>query len=133
LLPWLVVAPIFLRETGGGRPLLEHALEEARARSALGALPFVLNLIARDPATTDRPAVAEATYREAIELARESGQRTERPPSSSARRRSNTTSATCTSSSGSTLARNLSRRSLPVRSRRLGAQCPPSGSHNAPA
>jgi DNA-binding CsgD family transcriptional regulator len=77
LLPWLAAAPIFLRETGAGRPLLEQALEAARARSALGALPFVLNLIARDHATTDRPAVADATYREAIELARESGQRTE--------------------------------------------------------
>jgi hypothetical protein len=39
----------------------------------------MLNLLARDQATTDRWAVAEATYREAIELARESGQRTELP------------------------------------------------------
>jgi DNA-binding CsgD family transcriptional regulator len=77
LLPWLAVAPIFLRETGTGRALLEDALQTARARAALGALPFVLNLIARDQATTDGFAVAEATYREAIELARESGQRTE--------------------------------------------------------
>jgi DNA-binding CsgD family transcriptional regulator len=37
----------------------------------------VLNLLARDQATTDRWAVAEATYREAIDLARESDQRTE--------------------------------------------------------
>ena len=49
----------------------------ARARAAVGALPFVLNLIARDQATTDRWAVAEATYQEAIGLARESGQQTE--------------------------------------------------------
>ena len=40
-------------------------------------LPFVLNLIARDQATTDRWAVAESTYREAIGLARESGQQIE--------------------------------------------------------
>ncbi len=77
LLPWLVVAPIFLRESGAGRSLLENSLRTARARAAVGALPIVLNLIARDQATTDRWAVAESTYREAIDLARESGQRTE--------------------------------------------------------
>ena len=36
----------------------------------------MLGLLARDQATTDRWAVAESTYREAIELARESDQRT---------------------------------------------------------
>jgi DNA-binding CsgD family transcriptional regulator len=76
LLPWLAMGPIFLRETQGGRPLLEHALAVARERAALGALPFVLNLIARDDATTDRWAIAEATYREAIDLARETDQQT---------------------------------------------------------
>jgi DNA-binding CsgD family transcriptional regulator len=77
LLPWLALGPIFLRQTGAGRPLLEHALRTARARAAVGALPFVLNLIARDQAATDRWAAAGATYQEAIELARESGQQTE--------------------------------------------------------
>ena len=77
MLPWLAVGPIFLRETAAGRLLLEHTVNTARARAAVGVLPFVLNLIGRDHATTDRWAVAEATYREAIELARESGQRTE--------------------------------------------------------
>ena len=77
LLPWLAVAPIFLREAGAGRSLLEHALRIARARAAVGVLPFVLNLIARDHATTDRWAVAEATYNEAVGLARESGQQTD--------------------------------------------------------
>ena len=76
LLPWLGLGPIFLRETGAGRTLLEQALRTARARSAVGELPFVLNLLARDQATTDRWAVAEATYREAIDRARESGQQT---------------------------------------------------------
>jgi DNA-binding CsgD family transcriptional regulator len=52
-------------------------LRTARARTAVGALPFVLNLIARDQATTDRWAMAEASYQEAIDLARESGQQTE--------------------------------------------------------
>ncbi len=77
LLPWLAVDPIFLREAGAGRSLLDHALLIARERAAVGALPFVLNLVARDQATTDRWPVAEATYREAIELARETGQETD--------------------------------------------------------
>jgi DNA-binding CsgD family transcriptional regulator len=76
LLGWLAIGPIFLRETQSGRALLEHALAVARERAALGALPFVLNLIARDDATTDRWAIAEATYREAIDLARETDQQT---------------------------------------------------------
>ena len=76
LLPWLAIGPVFLREAGTGRSLLDHALRRARDCAAVGALPFILNLIARDEATTDRWAVAEATYREAIELARESDQQT---------------------------------------------------------
>ncbi len=74
LLPWLVIAPIFLRD-GTGRPLFEQALSDARARGAVGVLPLVLCSIARDQATTDRWALAEATYREALGLARETGQR----------------------------------------------------------
>jgi DNA-binding CsgD family transcriptional regulator len=77
LLPWLAVAPLFLRQTSTGRSLLGHALQTARSRAAVGVLPFALNLIARDQATTDRWAVAEATYAEAIDLARENGQQTE--------------------------------------------------------
>jgi DNA-binding CsgD family transcriptional regulator len=77
LLPWLAVGVISLRERGPARSLLEHALSSARERAAIGALPFVLNLIARDQATTDRWALAEVSYREAIELARESDQQTQ--------------------------------------------------------
>jgi DNA-binding CsgD family transcriptional regulator len=77
LIPWLALGPMFLRQTGAGRPLLEHALRTARARAAVGALPFVLNLIARDLAGSDRWAAAAAVYQEAIELARESGQQAE--------------------------------------------------------
>ncbi len=73
LLPWLATAPLFLRDPTG-RPLLERALRGARERAALGVLPAVLNLIARDQATSDEWNQAEATYGEAIELARESGQ-----------------------------------------------------------
>jgi DNA-binding CsgD family transcriptional regulator len=77
LVPWLAIAPIFLREAGTGRVLLDRALEVARKRSAVGALPLVLDLIALDHATTDRWALAEATYLEAIVLARETGQQTD--------------------------------------------------------
>ena len=77
LLPWLAVAPLFLRADRHRAFLLGHALQTARSRAAVGVLPFALNLIARDQATTDRWAVAEATYPEAIDLARESGQQTE--------------------------------------------------------
>ena len=77
LVPWLAIGPLFLREADAGRSLLDHALATARARAAVGALPFALNLIARDLAGGDRWAVAESSYREAIDLARESGQRAE--------------------------------------------------------
>ena len=76
LMPWLTLGPLFLRQTGAGRWMLEHALRTARDRAAVGALPLVLILIARDQSATDRWAVAGATYREAIDLARESGQQT---------------------------------------------------------
>ncbi len=77
LVPWLALAPIFLREAATGRALLDHALKVARMRAAIGTLPLVLSLIALDHATTDRWAVAEATYLEAISLARETGQETD--------------------------------------------------------
>jgi DNA-binding CsgD family transcriptional regulator len=74
LLPWLAVGVISLRESGPARSLLDRALSSARERAAIGALPFVLNLIARDQATTDQWTLAEMSYGEAIELARESDQ-----------------------------------------------------------
>jgi DNA-binding CsgD family transcriptional regulator len=77
LLPWLTLGPIFLRKANVGRATLAQALEAARARAALGGLPFVLFLLARDQATSDRWAVAEATYQEAIGIARETDQRTD--------------------------------------------------------
>jgi DNA-binding CsgD family transcriptional regulator len=75
LIPWLALGPLFLRQVGAGRPLLDHALRTARARAAVGAVPLVLNLVARDQAATDQWAPAAANYQESIDLARESGQR----------------------------------------------------------
>jgi len=77
LLPWLTLGPIFLRKADVGRSALAEALETARVRAALGELPFVLFLLARDQATSDRWAVAEATYQEAIGISRETDQRTD--------------------------------------------------------
>jgi DNA-binding CsgD family transcriptional regulator len=77
MLPWLVLAPVFLRESQTGRSLIDQALSAARERAAVGALPYLLNLVARDDATTDRWAVAQATHAEGNALARETGQRTE--------------------------------------------------------
>ncbi|MFZ0975323.1 MAG: LuxR C-terminal-related transcriptional regulator, partial [Solirubrobacteraceae bacterium] len=77
LLPWLTLGPIFLRKADVGRSALAQALETARERAALGGLPFVLFLLARDHATSDRWAVAEAIYEEAIGMARETDQRTD--------------------------------------------------------
>jgi DNA-binding CsgD family transcriptional regulator len=74
LMPWLTMGALFLRRTDAGRPLLEGALQAARSSAAVGALPFVLCLVARDRAGADRWPVAAAFYQEAIDLARETGQ-----------------------------------------------------------
>ena len=77
LVLWLGFAPMFLRETGAGRSLFAAVLRTAQDRAAVGALPGLLNVLARDQAATDRWAVAEATYLEATDLARECGRQTE--------------------------------------------------------
>jgi len=73
---WLMFGVLWLRESGAGRALVRTALEESRSRSAVGDVPTLLFTIARDGATTDRWAAAEADYSEAIALARELGQTT---------------------------------------------------------
>jgi DNA-binding CsgD family transcriptional regulator len=74
LLAWAAMGSIWLREADTGRALLYRALDTARRRSAIGALPFMLYLVAADQAGTDRWAEAQAGYHEAIGLARETGQ-----------------------------------------------------------
>jgi DNA-binding CsgD family transcriptional regulator len=73
---WLMLGPLFLRESGTGRTLVRAALDEGRARSAVGTLPGLLFMIARDGATTEHWTSAAADYGEAIGLARELGQTT---------------------------------------------------------
>ena len=77
LLAWAALGPLWLREAEAGRGLIDGAIERVRAQAALGALPSLLHLLARDQATTDQWAAAETSYDEAIRLARETGQRVE--------------------------------------------------------
>ena len=76
-LSWLLLVPLFLRETGGGARLRE-LVAEVRDEAGIGALPAVLFHVARDESTTgDSWARAEADYGESIRLAAETGQTTE--------------------------------------------------------
>jgi DNA-binding CsgD family transcriptional regulator len=77
LLPWVVIAPLFLRESGSARSLVEEAIDTARARAALGILPWLLNRVARDHAAAVEWGRAIVEYDEAVRLAHETGQRTE--------------------------------------------------------
>ncbi|WBQ06946.1 helix-turn-helix transcriptional regulator [Kribbella sp. CA-293567] len=74
---WMMLAPMFLRETGTGRALIEETMRERRDQVAVGVLPAVLFLLARDDATTDRWADAATAYDEGVRLSRETGQTTE--------------------------------------------------------
>jgi DNA-binding CsgD family transcriptional regulator len=74
LLAWAAVGPLFLRETEVGRVLAGRAQAEARRTSAIGVLPSVLTFVAIDQAASDRWAEAQASFHEAIGLARETGQ-----------------------------------------------------------
>jgi DNA-binding CsgD family transcriptional regulator len=75
-IPWLLLAPLFLRDsTGGAR--LRVIVDEVRGSAGVGTMPAVLFHVARDQATTEAWAQAEASYLEAIRLADETGQETE--------------------------------------------------------
>lgn len=71
--PWLVLGVLFLRERGTGREIVATVVDDLRRRSDLGALPYLLFLVARDQATNDRWDVAEVNYTEGVQLARETG------------------------------------------------------------
>lgn len=74
LLASAAVAPVFLREAGDGAALVDRAIEAARREGAIGALPFALAIAGRYAATSDRWAVGESRYEEAMRLGRETGQ-----------------------------------------------------------
>jgi DNA-binding CsgD family transcriptional regulator len=75
-LPWLLLAPLFLRETTAGERL-RGIVDEVRGSAGVGSMPSVLFHVARDQATTEAWSQAEANYLEAIRLAGETGQATE--------------------------------------------------------
>jgi DNA-binding CsgD family transcriptional regulator/tetratricopeptide (TPR) repeat protein len=78
LLAWAAMGPLWLREAGTGEELTARALATARRQSAVGVLPFLLTHVAIEHvAATDRWAEAQASFHEAIDLARETGQRTD--------------------------------------------------------
>ncbi|WP_216609900.1 helix-turn-helix transcriptional regulator [Cellulosimicrobium protaetiae] len=72
-LPWIMLAPLFLRDADAGAEL-RALVDEVRSRVGVGALPDVLFHVARDQATTDAWERAAANYDEAARLARETGQ-----------------------------------------------------------
>lgn len=74
---WSMTVALWSREKGAGRRLLQSAIEDGRARSAVSSLPGLLFLIARDGATTDRWEAAASDYQESIDLARETRQTTD--------------------------------------------------------
>ncbi len=77
LLPWVVAVPLWLREFGSVRDLVDEMIETARARVALGILPWLLNRVGRDHAAAEEWGRATVEYDEAARLARETGQQTE--------------------------------------------------------
>lgn len=74
---WMVLGTLFLRESVTGRKLVDRVVQHQRDRCALGALPGLLFLIARDDAGTDRWEAALSGYQESVALARESQQSTD--------------------------------------------------------
>ena len=77
LLVWASMGPLWLREIVAGRDIIDRAFDRARDLVAVGVLPSLLHMFARDEATTEHWAEAAAHYDEALRLARETGQRVE--------------------------------------------------------
>jgi DNA-binding CsgD family transcriptional regulator len=77
LFVWGALGPLWLREANAGRALIDRAVERARREAAVGVLSTLLPHLGRDQSTTDHWSAAEASYDEAIRLARETGHRTE--------------------------------------------------------
>ncbi len=73
----VMLVPLFLRDASSGRALRAH-VDRVRDQAGVGALPAVLFHVSRDQATSSAWAEAEAGYTEAVRLAEETGQVTER-------------------------------------------------------
>ena len=72
-LRWEMLGPLFLRETGANRQAVASLVQEVRDRAAVGTLPFLLTLIAKDAAGAASWSQADAMYAEAVRLAEETG------------------------------------------------------------
>lgn len=72
-LRWEMIAPLFLREAGSSRAVVADVLAHVRERAAVGVLPFLLTLIAKDAGASTAWAQADEMYAEAVRLADETG------------------------------------------------------------
>jgi DNA-binding CsgD family transcriptional regulator len=72
-LRWEMIGPLFLRETGTNRQAVAEVVQKVRERVAVGALPFLLSLIAKDAAAATAWREADEMYAEAVRLAEETG------------------------------------------------------------
>ncbi|GAB3442654.1 LuxR family transcriptional regulator [Phycicoccus ginsengisoli] len=72
-LRWDMIGPLFLRETGENRQAVADVLQKVRDRVAVGALPFLLTLIAKDLAAASSWSQSDELYAEAVRLAEETG------------------------------------------------------------
>jgi DNA-binding CsgD family transcriptional regulator/tetratricopeptide (TPR) repeat protein len=77
MLAWAAMGPLCLREASAGRGLIGRALDVARARAAIGVLPYLLSHVAIGLAAGDRWPEAEAAFHEVLQLARETNQVTD--------------------------------------------------------
>ncbi|WP_256841731.1 helix-turn-helix transcriptional regulator [Ornithinimicrobium cryptoxanthini] len=74
---WLVLGPLFLREEGRYRALVQEASTETRAAAAIGELAHLLWLVALDDAASDGWSRADSEFQESVALARELGHTTD--------------------------------------------------------
>jgi DNA-binding CsgD family transcriptional regulator/tetratricopeptide (TPR) repeat protein len=74
LIVWAATAAMFLGDEPQTLALLRRAVAEARARGAIGALPFPLSLLAGAERRLGNLAAAEADADESLRLAEETGQ-----------------------------------------------------------
>lgn len=75
---WAMIGPLFLREAGSSRDTVAQVVESVREQAAVGVLPFLLTLIAKDAAAATSWAHADEMYAEAVHLADETGHTVDR-------------------------------------------------------
>lgn len=71
---WMLMGPLFLRDASLGREVAARMADRLRSRGSVSTLPSAVTYAARHDATTSRWEAALAGYREALDLARDTGQ-----------------------------------------------------------